>query len=162
MFRGAFSGVTPAHSMFGPTPSAARDNKKVLMDALGPYGITNERLDEVSNQYRYPPGPGYVWKHVPACATAIVTDGKVTGFQLINAGSGYLTDPTVSVMGHESVKVKASVRFTEDFTTNGSIKSLTVERATRAVFFRTDWKSILRRITETISEQFLRQPLSNA
>jgi len=35
--------------MFGPTPSAARDNKKVLMDALGPYGISNERLDEVSN-----------------------------------------------------------------------------------------------------------------
>jgi len=127
VFRDAFSGVTPAHSMFGPTPSAARDNKKVLMDALVPYGITNERLDEVSNQYRYPPGPGYVWKHIPACATAIVTDGKVTGFKLINAGSGYLTDPTVSVMGHESVKVKASVRFTQDFTTNGSIESLTVE-----------------------------------
>ena len=127
VFRDAFSGVTPAHSMFGPTPSAARDNKKVLMDALGPYGITNERLDEVSNQYRYPPGPGYVWKHVPACATAIVTDGKVTDFKLIDAGSGYLTDPTVSVMGHESVKVKASVRFTQDFTTNGSIESLTVE-----------------------------------
>jgi len=51
------------------------------MDALGPYGITSERLDEVSNQYRYPPGPGYVWKHVPACATAMLTDGKITGFK---------------------------------------------------------------------------------
>jgi hypothetical protein len=40
VFRDAFSGVKPAHSMFGPTPSVARDNKKVLLDASGPYGIT--------------------------------------------------------------------------------------------------------------------------
>ena len=127
VFRDAFSGVTPARGMFGPTPSAARDNKKVLMDALGPYGITNERLDEVSNQYRYPPGPGYLWKHVPARATAIVTDGKVTGFTLIDAGSGYLTEPEVSVAGYEDVKVKTMLRFSQDFTTNGSIESLTIE-----------------------------------
>jgi len=127
VFRDAFSGVTPARGLFGPTPSAARDNKKVLMDALGPYGITNERLDEVSNQYRYPPGPGYVWKHVPASATAIVKDGKITGLKIMDAGSGYLTEPTVTVAGYESIKVKASLRFTQDFTSNGSIESLTVE-----------------------------------
>jgi len=97
------------------------------MDALGPYGITNERLDEVSNQYRYPPGPGYMWKHVPASATAIVKDGMITGFKIINAGSGYLTKPKVSVTGFEGVKVKALVRFTQEFTTNGSIESLTIE-----------------------------------
>ncbi len=129
VFRDAFSGVTPARGMFGPTPSAARDNKQVLMDALGPYGITNERLDEVSNQYRYPPGPGYLWKHVPARATAIVTDGKITGFTLIKAGSGYLTEPAVSVAGYENVKAKATLMFSQDFTTNGSIESLTIEQS---------------------------------
>src|SRR5437588_6288417 len=57
IFRDAFSRVTPAKNG-KPTGDEARRNKEILMKALGPHGITNERLDEVSNYYRYQPQKG--------------------------------------------------------------------------------------------------------
>src|SRR4051794_23144238 len=54
VFREAFSGVTPAGDR-RPTGDEARRNKAALMKVLQPLGITNERLDEVSNYYRYQP-----------------------------------------------------------------------------------------------------------
>ena len=54
VFRQAFSGVTPAKNG-KPSPEEAQRNKAALMKVLGPYGVTNERLDEVSNYYRYQP-----------------------------------------------------------------------------------------------------------
>src|SRR5215218_9651255 len=54
IFRKAFSGVKPAHGR-GPTGEEARRNKEALMKVLGPYKVTNDRLDEVSNYYRYRP-----------------------------------------------------------------------------------------------------------
>src|SRR6186713_372058 len=60
VFREAFSGVTPARGR-GPTGEEARRNKEALMKVLGPYKITNERLDEVSNYYRYRPQKGELW-----------------------------------------------------------------------------------------------------
>ncbi|MBW7459054.1 hypothetical protein K0U00_33890, partial [Paenibacillus sepulcri] len=54
VFREAFSGVTPAGAgSGGPTAEEAQQNKAALLKVLGSYGITNERLDEVSNYYRY-------------------------------------------------------------------------------------------------------------
>ena len=50
-FREAFRGVTPAKGR-GPTGAEAQKNKAVLMKVLGPLGVTNERLDEVSDYYR--------------------------------------------------------------------------------------------------------------
>lgn len=125
-FRDAFRGVKPVHGMLGPSSSRAKENKEVLLDALGPFGITNERLDEVSDFYRYSPGHGNLWKHNPARATAIVSDGKITGFKIIDAGSGYLSDPTIIIVGYEAIKVKATLRFSKDFTLNGSIESLNI------------------------------------
>ncbi|HAH49538.1 MAG TPA: hypothetical protein DCM07_32810, partial [Planctomycetaceae bacterium] len=57
VFQQAFSNVKPAR---GGAPSAARvrANKEVLMSALGKQGITNDRLDTVSNYYRYQPERG--------------------------------------------------------------------------------------------------------
>src|SRR5947207_14334859 len=52
VFRKAFSGVTPARGR-GPTGEEARRNKEALMAVLGPYTVTNERLDEVSTYSRY-------------------------------------------------------------------------------------------------------------
>ncbi|MGB0580486.1 MAG: hypothetical protein ACPGVU_12345, partial [Limisphaerales bacterium] len=75
IFRDAFSGVTPARDG-RPGPDHARANKRVLMDALGKHGITNERLDEVSNFYRYQPQDGGLWKHEPAEILAVMKDGK--------------------------------------------------------------------------------------
>lgn len=125
VFRDAFSRVTPAK---GGPPSAAqaRANKKVLMDALGKHGITNERLDEVSDFYRYNREAGEVWKRTPATASAIIKDGKVTGFNITNAGAGYTTAPMVEVAGHDDLIMNVEIDFSTDFSTNGRVISLTV------------------------------------
>src|SRR2546429_5507803 len=54
VFREAFSGVTPARGG-KPSKEEARRNKAALMKVLKPHGVTNERLDEVSDYYRYQP-----------------------------------------------------------------------------------------------------------
>lgn len=123
VFRDAFSRVTPSRGG-PPSPTLARANKKALMDALGKYGVTNERLDAVSDHYRYRPERDELWKHTPAQAKAIIEHGKVVGFELVKAGAGYSSAPLVKVMEHPGVKVKATIEFTNDLKTNGRIKSL--------------------------------------
>ncbi len=125
VFRDAFSGVSPAKNG-QPSPSQARANKQILMDKLGPHGVTNERLDEVSNFYRYRPPSGELWKHKLAVATATITDGEVTGFIIIDGGFGYSTPPKVQIAGHDGVSVKAELEFTTDLETNGRVKTLTI------------------------------------
>src|SRR3954462_1128971 len=78
-FRKAFSGVTPAHGR-GPTGAEARRNKEALMKALGPLGVTNERMDEVANYYRFRPQNGELWPTKPAVAYAVVENGKIKKF----------------------------------------------------------------------------------
>ncbi|QDV49691.1 EF-hand domain-containing protein [Gimesia fumaroli] len=126
VFRDAFSNVKPARNGH-PTEARARANKKVLLDALGKHGITNERLDEVSNYYRYQPGRGNLWKHTPASATAIIKDGKVTEIRILNPGAGYLTPPTVTIAGYPDLRITAILSFGKNLNTNGTIQSLTVE-----------------------------------
>jgi len=125
VFRQAFSGVTPAHGR-GPSEAEAQANKKVLLDALGKYGINNDRLDEVSNYYRYQPQSGELWQHTPATATATMSDGKVVSVKITNPGAGYMAPPTVVVAGHPDVKFEASIEFTQDFKTNGRLASLNI------------------------------------
>jgi len=48
VFREAFSHVKPAPAGTEPDPEQVRKNKAALMDALGKYGVTNEKLDTVS------------------------------------------------------------------------------------------------------------------
>jgi hypothetical protein len=125
VFREAFSRVRPAR---GGPPSAerVRANKQVLMEALGKYGITNERLDEVSNYYRYRPEAGETWPHRPARAKAIITDGQVTGIEIADPGHGYMTAPKVSIAGYRDVQVKAEIEFSSDFATNGRVTQLNI------------------------------------
>ena len=125
VFRDAFSKVNPSSS--GP-PSRARAqaNKKVLMDALGKHGITNERLDEVSNYYRYQSEADELWTVTPAKAAAVIKEGTVTGFEIINAGSGYSSAPEISVADHPDVRVKATIEFTKDLRTNGRVTKFTI------------------------------------
>lgn len=125
VFRDAFSKVQPARGG-APSETQAQSNKKVLMDALGPHGITNERLDEVSNYYRYNRAKREHWRYRPAKATAIVRDGQVVGIRISDSGSGYTTPPRVVIAGYPEAKVKTKLRFGTDFRTNGSVKSLTV------------------------------------
>jgi hypothetical protein len=129
VFREAFSGVTPAdQGSGGPTSEEAQKNKAALMKVLAPYGITNERLDEVSNYYRYNGSKGETWKTTKATATAIVTNGVVTGVKITNAGSGYSSNPTVTVNGPKGkITATATVVYTKDFKTNGSISAITIK-----------------------------------
>jgi hypothetical protein len=129
VFRDAFSGVTPAGAgSSGPTSEEAQKNKAALISVLAPYGITNERLDEVSNFYRYIGVKGQVWSRTPAAATAIITNGVVTGIKITNPGAGYSSTPTITVMGpNGKITATATVTYTSDFKTNGSISAIVIK-----------------------------------
>jgi hypothetical protein len=127
VFREAFSHVTPAGPGRSPEPDEARRNKAALMRVLGPYGITNERVNAVSNYYRYNRPLGeLVWRSTPASAYATLRNGVVVGFTITDAGSGYSSGPRVSVPGMPELKVVATLLFGEDFAKNGSIKELAI------------------------------------
>lgn len=128
VFREAFSGVTPAGlSSGGPSVDEAQHNKAALMKVLAPYGIINDRLDEVSNYYRYNGQQSRTWQITPATATAIVQNGVVTGIAITNPGSGYSSAPTITIKGPSGTTTAiATVSYSTDFATNGSISSITL------------------------------------
>jgi hypothetical protein len=97
VFREAFRGVTPARDG-RPSPQARR-NKAALMKVLAPHGVTNERLDEVSDYYRYRPQRCELWKSTPARAYAVVADGKARSVVVTDPGSGYSSPPAATVRG---------------------------------------------------------------
>ena len=68
VFREAFTHVKPAPAGEQPDPEQVQRNKRALLDALGKYGVNNDRLDEVSNMYRYRPGDENLWRHSDAIA----------------------------------------------------------------------------------------------
>lgn len=126
VFRDAFRGVKPAKDG-KPTKKEAERNKDVLMKALEPYGVTGERLDEVSDYYRYKPGKGNLWKTTPAKAHALVENGEVKGVAVTEPGSGYSSPPMAVIRGMEKVKLKVAVRFATDLKSNGAVSSVAVE-----------------------------------
>ncbi len=124
-FREAFSRVHPAHNG-GPTPEQARQNKSVLLGALSKYGITNDRLDEVSNRYRYRRDHGEMWPTRSAKAFAIVRSGQVVGFEVTDGGDGYSSAPTVTIPGFPNVGTAARLSFDRSFEKNGAIQSISL------------------------------------
>lgn len=127
VFQKAFSHVTPASGGREPEPEQVRKNKQALLSRLGPLGVTNERLDQVSNYYRYRADRGELWRTTPATAYATVRDGVVTGITITDAGSGYSSPPHVSIEGKPEVKAAATLAFGKDLTTNGSVKEITLQ-----------------------------------
>lgn len=130
VFREAFSGVTPAHGR-GPSGDEARKNKSALLKVLGPHGVTNERIDEVSDYYRFRPQNGELWPTKEAQARAIVVDGKITEIVITEPGSGYCSVPTATVKGMESVKLKVTLGFSQDLPHNGTIAKVEVPPAAK-------------------------------
>ena len=122
-FREAFSGVTPAHGR-GPTGEEARRNKAALMKVLAPLGVTNDRLDEVSNYYRFRPQAGELWPTKPAKGYAVVVDGKVTKLVITDPGSGYNTPPDVTIAGIDGVRLRATLSFSKDLKKNGGVAAV--------------------------------------
>jgi len=125
VFREAFSRVRPAGAGQEPEPEQVRQNKANLMMALGKFGITNDRLDEVSNYYRYVQSRGETWPMQAAQGYAKIKDGKVTGIVVTNGGSGYSSTPMVAVQGMPEVAVQAKLAYGQDFAKNGSVTSVT-------------------------------------
>lgn len=123
VFREAFSGVTPARGR-GPTGGEARKNKTALMKVLAPHGVTNERLDEVSDYYRYRPQRGELWPTIEAKAHAIVENGKIKRIVVTDPGSGYCSPPDVTVEGFENVKFTVTLKFSKDLKKNGAIAAV--------------------------------------
>jgi len=125
VFRDAFSHVRPAPAGTRPTPDQVRKNKEALMNALGPHGVTNDRLDEVSNYYRYVRSRGEMWPTKPAAAYAEVERGKIVRFVVTKGGSGYSSPPSVSVPGFD-VATKVELSFAKKLETNGSVAAITL------------------------------------
>lgn len=125
VFRDAFSRVRPAPAGTAPDGAQVRRNKDVLLAALGPYGITNDQLDRVSDHYRYNPGRGEMWPVRAAAGHAVFKDGAFTSVALTDPGSGYSSPPAVSVPGHPELVLRANLGFSRDLRKNGSIVSLT-------------------------------------
>ena len=125
VFRETFTHVHPAGpGSGGPTPDEARANKRALLDGLAKYGVTNDRLDEVSNYYRYMKSQGQMWKIKPAQANALVKNGVVTGYEIVDGGAGYSTPPTVSVPGVKDAAGTVSLSFGTDLATNGAVSAI--------------------------------------
>ncbi|HYE18912.1 MAG TPA: hypothetical protein VEA69_10740 [Tepidisphaeraceae bacterium] len=126
VFRDAFSRVRPAGpGRGGPTDAQARQNKAALMAALGKHGVTNDRLDQVSNYYRYPPGGRDLWKHRPATAVALVKGNAIIAYEITDPGAGYTTPPTVTIPTLKAPPAPTvKLHFGQDLATNGSVASI--------------------------------------
>ena len=125
VFREAFRGVTPARDG-KPSPEQQRNNKEALMKVLKPLGVTNDRLDEVSNYYRYQPQRGELWKMTPAEGHAVVENGKIKRIVVTEPGSGYSSPPQATVQGMETTTLKVTLHFDKDLKKNGSVERIEI------------------------------------
>jgi len=123
VFRDAFSRVHPANPEKGPAPAGAQANKAALLATLGKYGVTNERLDQVSDYYRYNAKRHEIWPTQPAVAYAMVRNDKIIGYEIVSGGSGYSSNPTITVPGFSGHAV-ADLVYGKSFEKNGSISSI--------------------------------------
>ena len=113
------------HAGQEPDPAQVQLNKAALLRVLGPYGVTNDRLDAVSDYYRFNGSAGETWPRTPATATAIVTNGVVTGVTITTAGAGYTSPPTITITGSNATAT-ATIGFSSDFKANGSLTAITL------------------------------------
>lgn len=125
VFRAAFRRVRPAPPGTQPTPEQARRNKRALLEVLAPYGVTNERLDQVSNYYRYRREQGEMWPTRPATAYAEVERGVILKIVVTDGGSGYSSPPLASIPSAAKAALGATLAFSTKLETNGSVASVT-------------------------------------
>ena len=131
VFREAFSGVTPARGR-GPTGDEARRNKAALMKVLSPHGVTNDRMDEVANYYRFRPEADELWPVKPAKAHAIVAGGKIKRIVVTDPGSGYSSPPEMKVAGYPQLVLKSTLEFSPELKKNGGIAKVEIVEAEKA------------------------------
>ena len=125
VFRDAFSHVRPAPAGQEPDRHQVDLNKQALLNALAKFGVTNERLDEVSNYYRYNPGRGEMWRSRPAKVSVTIDRGAVTKISIEDGGAGFSSPPTLTVPGYPKIKLSVKLSYGKKFDSNGSIQSVT-------------------------------------
>jgi hypothetical protein len=126
VFREAFRHVHPAPAGTEPDPQQVRDNKTALLSALGRYGVTNERLDTVSNYYRYVRNRNERWPANPATAYAILQDGAIVRYVVTSGGAGYSSPPTITVPGVPGATGQAQLTFNRSFDKNGAVSAIVI------------------------------------
>src|SRR4051812_12519391 len=124
-FRKAFSGVTPARGR-GPTGEEARRNKQELMKVLAPLKVTNERMDEVADYYRFRPQKGELWPTKPAEAHAILNGGNIKEIVVTEPGSGYNTPPKAAIEGFKNVRLETKLKYDTSLKKNGGVESVEI------------------------------------
>jgi hypothetical protein len=85
--------------------------------------VTNERLDQVSDYYRYVASRNELWPTQPAVAYATVQGGKIVGYKIVSGGSGYSSTPVVSVAGFSN-NAQAELAYGKSLEKNGSVRSI--------------------------------------
>jgi hypothetical protein len=126
VFRTAFRQVRPARAGTEPEPAQVRQNKSALMAALRPYGVTNERLDTVSNYYRYVRSRNESWPVKAAVGYAVVQNGIVLRYVITDGGSGYSSPPQVTIKDLPGATGTAQIAYGPAFDRNGSVSSVVV------------------------------------
>jgi hypothetical protein len=126
VFREAFGHVHPAPAGSEPNSAQVRQNKAALLAALSKHGVTNEKLDTVSNYYRYVRSRNELWRTKPAVAYALVKNGVVIGYEVASGGSGYSSPPIVSVPNVKDAAAKVELSFGKVLEKNGAISAITV------------------------------------
>jgi hypothetical protein len=126
VFRDAFSHVRPGSAGQEPDPEHVIRNKQALLDALGSFGVTNDRLDEVSNYYRYRPDSGDLWSHEDAIVEVTFEGKRVSKISVVARGSGYTSLPRIMVPGHPELKLIVTLSFGPDLLSNGSIRRVSL------------------------------------
>ncbi len=86
--------------------------------------MTNERLDEVSNYYRFRPDSDEIWPTRPARAYAVVEQGQLIRIVVTDPGSGYCSEPQVTVAGLPKAAFKVTLALGQDLPKNGGIASI--------------------------------------
>jgi hypothetical protein len=128
VFREAFSHVHPAPEGEKPRPGDVRQNKRELLKRLAPYGVTNARLDQVSNYYRFQRGTGNLWTYRDAQGYVTMHDGNIMAVTVVDPGNGYTSTPEVYIPGQPDEHFTATIHLDRDIAKNGSIAQVAIVR----------------------------------
>ena len=96
------------------------------MKVLAPLKVTNDRMDEVANYYRFRPQKGELWPTKPAEAYAVIDSGKIKEIVVTEPGSGYNTPPKATIDGFKNIRLESKIKYDKDLKKNGGIESVEI------------------------------------
>jgi hypothetical protein len=70
---------------------------------------------------------GELWPVKAAVANALVQNGEVTGFEMVSGGSGYSSEPVVTVPGFKGLAATGKLSFGTLMESNGSVSGIVIQ-----------------------------------